>query len=118
MVAALLVFNCFHANSAATAPWTLSLCAVRRKPSNSRPRFVGSVKSGDVPEGDTVAIPAFHKIGTPGRASLEQLEPIAATIVGSAASLVAAACPPSALQPVSWAESLIGWPRSLPPLSS
>jgi hypothetical protein len=62
---------------------------------------LGSVRNGAVFEGDTVGMPAFHRMGTPGLAALEQVEPMAATIVGSAASFVAAAWPPSALQPAS-----------------
>ncbi len=52
--------------------------------------------------------PAFHRIGAPGVASLEQAGPTTATISGWDASLVAAVCPPSALHPESSAINFYG----------
>src|SRR5438132_767687 len=98
MVAALPTFSDFRANSAATLPCTRSLWAVRRYPSKSGPRSA-AVSFGAVLDGETVTMPAFHKIGAPGTASLLQLLPIAATTSWLEASLVAAVTPPSALQP-------------------
>src|SRR3990170_84747 len=63
-------------------------------------------------------MPAAEISGMAARASLEQLVPTMAMIVGSAASLVPAAWPPSALHSVSSPDRLIGWPSSSPPASS
>src|SRR5437867_4676460 len=109
MVAALPTFSDFRATSAATLPCTRSLWAVRRYPSKSGPRSA-AVSFGAVLDGETVTMPAFHKIGAPGTASLLQLLPIAATTSWLEASLVAAVTPPSALQPESSPISLIGNP--------
>jgi len=59
------------------------------------------VSFGAVLDGETVTIPAFHRIGAPGTASLLQLLPIAATTSWLEAILVAAVTPPSALHPES-----------------
>src|SRR4029077_4975199 len=100
MVATRLSLSIVRTNCAASAPWTLSLCTTRRYPSKSGPRF-GSVSFGAVFDGDTVAMPAFQRIGDPCTGSLEHLDPIATTTAELDASFVAAVWPPSALHPLS-----------------
>ena len=63
-------------------------------------------------------MPASVRMGAPTRASLEQVVPTTAKSWALEASLAAAACPPSGLQPVSSPTISIGWPRISPPMSA
>ena len=86
-----------------------------------KPSYPG-LRSGAVSVGAVVAvamsvIPAFHRIGAPAVAALEQAGPSTITVLGLAASFVAAVWPPSALQPSSSVFNFMGWPTSVPPSS-
>jgi hypothetical protein len=72
----------------------------------------GAVSEGAVVEVATLGMPAFHRIGAPGVAELEQSGPTTTTICWLDASLVAAVWPPSALHWPSSAMNLIGWPAT------
>ncbi len=84
-------------------------CRCRRCGRSRHIRACGRTRSaparcGEVP---MLVMPAFHRIGAPGVAALEQAGPITITMFGLAASLVAAVWPPSALQSESSALNLM-----------
>ncbi len=64
-------------------------------------RWAGSVSTGEVAEAEMARKPALLMVGPPAVHSLEQVDPITATMVLSAASFAAAAWPPSGPQPES-----------------